>query len=316
MKSIHYFFISILLIFSNPYFSSGQDKIHRLKKSTIRAKVLEISNSNITYKVWEYKKAPSQVISLKDVKYVEYENGKIVNSPWYDKLTNRKYSTFIDSRDNETYKTIKIGKQEWMAENLRTKKNRQGQVLNWIVSNEDWGSLTNSSNSYCFYKNDPDSSQIHGAYYTWQTAKNICPNGWHLPSNKEWELFILTIRQTFRLDLNQVNEALMSNELNRWKGRRIKPRDLFGFSAIPSGIRDKSYGEFSGFGKIACWWSSSETKNDKGYSFAISTKEIINKEKFLKDDPIMGYSRPKIIMEPINNAFDKSYGFSVRCVKN
>jgi uncharacterized protein (TIGR02145 family) len=112
------------------------------------------------------------------------------------------YGTLVDSRDNKTYKTIKIGNQVWMAENLRHK----------------------ISDVTC-YKNNPDNCEIVGIPYHWNEAITICPSGWHLPNNEEWgALMNFTGPYTGRKlkaksDLWDVDDGL----------------DEFGFAALPGG---------------------------------------------------------------------------------
>jgi uncharacterized protein (TIGR02145 family) len=76
--------------------------------------------------------------------------------------------TFKDSRDGKTYKTVKIGTQTWMANNLAFK----------------------ASSGCCAYDNNKSNAAIYGYLYSWETAKNVCPTGWHLPSMAEWTTLI------------------------------------------------------------------------------------------------------------------------------
>jgi hypothetical protein len=85
-------------------------------------------------------------------------------------LADRK-GKFTDSRDGQTYQTIKIDNQVWMAENLNYRT---------------------SSGSWC-YDNSSDNCEKYGRLYTWETAKGVCPSGWHLPSTKEWSVLIANL---------------------------------------------------------------------------------------------------------------------------
>ncbi len=78
------------------------------------------------------------------------------------------FGTFTDSRDGQTYKTVKIGTQTWMAQNLNYQTKR---------------------GSWC-YENSADSCKKYGRLYDWKTAKKACPAGYHLPSNEDWTTLI------------------------------------------------------------------------------------------------------------------------------
>jgi len=125
---------------------------------------------------------------------------------------------FTDSRDGKTYKTVKIGGQTWMAENL----------------NYETG-----SSSWC-YKNIPGNCDIYGRLYTWEKAKNICPSGWQLPSKSDFEALLNSAREGKANDFN----ALKKDGSN-------------GFNAFYGGLR-KNYDDFSYIESNGFWWTSTE----------------------------------------------------------
>jgi len=130
---------------------------------------------------------------------------------------------FTDSRDRKKYKTIKIGKQTWMAENLNYE----------------------TEGSKCYGEN-PANCQKYGRLYKWEAAMKACPNGWHLPSREEWNT------------LAPVDDETVGNKLkakNGWENGN--GTDSYGFSALPGG-RGLSYGGFVNAGKFGDWWSASE----------------------------------------------------------
>ena len=135
-----------------------------------------------------------------------------------------------DLRDNQTYKVVKIGDQVWTAENIRYK-----------------------SGSYNYPDGDAANESAYGLLYDWDTAKRICPDGWHLPTQEEWR--------------NLMNEIDAKNEVT---GKKLKSAkywngsDDYGFAALPAGYWDGD--EYFGFGEGSSFWSSTEhTKSLTAY---------------------------------------------------
>jgi uncharacterized protein (TIGR02145 family) len=151
--------------------------------------------------------------------------------------------TFIDSRDNKTYKITKIGSKTWMAENL-----------NYAKSGECYGKA-------------PANCQKYGKHFSWAEAKRACPAGWHLPSNAEWDAL-------YRFaDGNSGTESPYKSETagkylkakrgwNPLDGRSGNGEDAYGFAALPGG---SNYSGYNHIGNNGYWWSSSEEKGDKAY---------------------------------------------------
>jgi len=141
---------------------------------------------------------------------------------------------FTDPRDGHKYRTVKIGKQTWMAQNL----NYQPQ-----------------SGKFWSYDNDDSKNDKYGRLYDWNTAVAVCPIGWHLPSRQEWlELITMTGE-------SEAGVALKS-EMD-WE-RDGNGTDDCGFSALPGGSR-KFDGDFENIGTYGKWWSATENGNDNAY---------------------------------------------------
>jgi len=140
-------------------------------------------------------------------------------------------NTFTDQRDNKLYKTVKIGEQVWMAENL-------------VYDAE--GSKV--------YGNDPENCQKYGKLYNWETAMRICPEGWHLPSKEEWQTLV-----DFAGGEKVAGKKLKAKRDWRHFGTGT---DDFGFSALPGGIYHAlSGGVYLSEGfcpscAFGYWWSS------------------------------------------------------------
>jgi len=146
----------------------------------------------------------------------------------------REASSFTDSRDNKTYKTVKIGNQTWMAENL-----------NYALSGSKCG------NSYGFLKDEnTETCNKYGRLYNWEAALKACPSGWHIPSDSEWEALIKAVGGSAIAG----KKLKASSGWNNCKGCE----DAFGFAALPGGSGEHN-GDFNYEGNIGNWWSASES---------------------------------------------------------
>jgi len=161
-------------------------------------------------------------------------------------------STFIDTRNEKVYKTVKIGGQTWMAENL--------------AFNAD-------SNCWAYY-NDQNFVAKYGYLYNWETAKTVCPAGWHLPSEEEFETLI---------------KDCGGNSYDACKA--LSQDGSSGFSARFGGWYC-DYNKFYDIGKNAYFWSS--TPDGDGYAYIL----------YISSD-----SKAHTLRH--NN---RSFGYSVRCI--
>ena len=105
--------------------------------------------------------------------------------------------TVIDIDDN-IYRTVVIGEQTWMAENMRATRYADGSPIPMVEEDVVWEGMTPSDRAYCWYENDPENGGYYGALYSWAAASNsdglsegpvqgVCPEGWHLPDDEEWK---------------------------------------------------------------------------------------------------------------------------------
>lgn len=144
--------------------------------------------------------------------------------------------SITDSRDGQVYKIVSIGSQVWLAENM-----------NYETPNSWW------------YDKDSDNGNLLGRLYRWEAANNVCPGGWHLPSDDEWK----TLEMHLGMSQSQA-------ELTGWRGtdegKKLKSANYWysgpgtddvGFSALPGGFRG-DYGGFSGWHNTGEWWSATE----------------------------------------------------------
>jgi uncharacterized protein (TIGR02145 family) len=174
--------------------------------------------------------------------FSEYESLKKKRKEWARKARGEALKKFIasggkaltDSRDGKAYRTVKIGAQTWMAENL------------------DYP----AEGSKC-YDNEPANCEIYGRIYNWNTARKSCPSGWHLPSDAEWKV----------LDRAVGGEDVAGKKLKAGSGwnNNGNGTDEYGFSALPGGYGG-SGGSFSHVGYNGYWWSATEDYAGNAYS--------------------------------------------------
>jgi uncharacterized protein (TIGR02145 family) len=156
-----------------------------------------------------------------------------------------------DQQDN-IYKTIVVGNQEWMAENLKTSIYRNGEAIANVTDDNQWAGLT--TGACCYYNNDTQYECPYGKLYNWYAVadpRNVCPTGWHVPTDAEWSVLINY------LDSN-AGGKLKSSGLQYWFNPNQDATNESGFSGLPGGYRSGSVGNFGDVGGYGYWWSSTE----------------------------------------------------------
>ncbi len=143
---------------------------------------------------------------------------------------NCEYGTLADSRDGQTYKTVKIGDQVWMAENLNYE----------------------NGNSMC-YSDDSTKCGKSGRIYTWDAAKEVCPSGWHLPDTTEWVALFSAVGTRGMAGRNLKSTTGWADN-----GNGV---DAYGFSVLPIAFWDDP--DFIARDEYALFWSSTEVDADK-----------------------------------------------------
>ncbi|MDR2595410.1 MAG: hypothetical protein LBC87_11630 [Fibromonadaceae bacterium] len=159
--------------------------------------------------------------------------------------------TFTDTRDSKEYGIVKIGEQVWMAENL-----------NYKVKGSKC--YSNKSANCCEY----------GRLYNWKTAMTVCPSGWHLPSNAEWDILYRHVedgksgKNTPYANYSETAGKFLK-ATSGWKDYEEKSgngNDKFGFSALPGGY-GHSDSKFRDVGYEGGWWSSSEDERENYFAY-------------------------------------------------
>jgi uncharacterized protein (TIGR02145 family) len=158
----------------------------------------------------------------------------------------------LSDNDGNTYKTIQIGTQTWMAENLKTTKYNDGTAIQIVKDAVAWTELITPG--YCWYANDTIS---YGAMYNWYTVStgNLCPEGWHVPSDADWA--ILT---TYLGGDSISGTKLKEIGVTHWQSPNTGATNESGYAALPGGYRS-NVGIFGSIRKAGYFWSSTENSS-------------------------------------------------------
>jgi uncharacterized protein (TIGR02145 family) len=189
-----------------------------------------------------------------------------------------------------TYTSIVLGNgQEWMAENLRTTAYANGDPIPNVTDANQWQNLT--TGAWAHYNNDSQYENPYGKLYNWYTvadSRNLCPTGWHVPSDAEW-----TVLSDYLGGESVAGGKMKSTDTQYWGSINTDATNESGFSGLPGGYHDSS-GTFHYIGSIGDWWSSTEYGTSTAW------------HRFLgSNDGSVSRS-----------ANDKANGFSVRCLRD
>lgn len=151
--------------------------------------------------------------------------------------------------DNNHYPIVKIGNQTWMGKNLATTHYINSVSIDCISDSSIW--FSNLTPAYCWYYNDPQIGSVYGALYNWFVASNvnICPLGWHVPTDLEWTELYDEIGGYYG------GGNLRATEEGFWMQPNSLATNSTGFTALPAGYRFPNYG---GLGTILDCWCRNE----------------------------------------------------------
>jgi uncharacterized protein (TIGR02145 family) len=161
--------------------------------------------------------------------------------------------------DGNIYPTVLIGNQFWMAENLKTTRFEDGSIIPNVTDNNVWEQLTTPA--WCNNNNSLANDIIYGKLYNWFTVsdpRNVCPAGWHVPTDAEW------ITLTDFLGGTSVAGGKMKTTTG-WQSPNTDATNESNFSGLPGGYRNGSSGPFGDVGDGGNWWSSSEGGTDDAW---------------------------------------------------
>jgi len=220
----------------------------------------------------------------------------------------------VSDVDGNSYGTIEIGTQVWMAENLKVSHYPDGEPITQISDEGEWNAMNFDAQAYCWYNNLTEYSDTSGALYTWAAAMNgelssenipsgvqgVCPDGWHIPSDAEWkvlEMFLgMSQTETDNYDWRGSDEGAQLKEpgFSNWAYPNAGGSNSSGFTTVPGGFRSAK-GEFWSIDQSAAFWTSTaEEGTDKAWYRTFN---------FDKEQVYRQYNNMRL-------------GFSVRCIQN
>ncbi len=213
----------------------------------------------------------------------------------------KKNNLTVTDIDGNTYETIKICDQIWIAENLKVTHYRNGDIIQNVKEKLKWKNLNDGA--YSWYDNDESNVDIYGLLYNWHAvddSSGLTPIGWHVPTEEEWQKLEQclgmsksnVVKRSWR-GINQ-GDKIKENGLKHWQGDNVKATNESGFTALPGGFRDHS-SNFYRKRSHATFWSATELENsNKAWG-----RELYS-----------GYSTLG------RGYWSKRKGFSVRCIKD
>lgn len=165
------------------------------------------------------------------------------------------YGTNITDIDGNTYKTVYIGTQHWMGENLKVSKYNDGTIIPNVSDASQWAQLT--TGAWAYYNNNSVNNTKYGKLYNWYTIdsttngkKNICPTGWHVPNDAEW-----TVLTEFLGGDNSAGGKMKEVGTTNWSSPNSNAVNTSIFTGRPGGYRLSS-GKYGNFNVLGYWWSS------------------------------------------------------------
>ena len=189
--------------------------------------------------------------------------------------------------DGNVYSTVKIGTQEWMAENLRVMHYQNGDSIPNITNATTWAGLT--TGAWRWYSDNSATFGKYGIIYNWfaiDDSRHLCPAGWHMPTNTEWDILVSY------LGGSTVAGGPMK-AAGKWNSPNIGATNSSGFCALPGGYCSGS-GYFNYIGIYGNFWSATDFSSTQAYY-----EHMINSETTI-----------------VNTGATKNFGINVRCLKD
>ncbi len=213
-------------------------------------------------------------------------------------------TTSVTDFDGNTYQLITICNKIWTKSNLNVSHYRNGDIIPQVTDPTQWTNLT--TGAWCYYKNDSSNGVVYGKLYNWYAvndSRGLAPQGYHIPTDNEWNSLIVCLDPSYIPVSSLINDfssiaggKMKEAGTTHWKSPNTGATNSSGFTALPGGTRTNPLnGDFGdGLGYVCWWWSSSEYN---------STEALNRYPYFFDSNAYRGTSL-------------KTFGFSVRCVKD
>ena len=187
----------------------------------------------------QFRTVPSIIQHTTDVNFAGYQTGT------------------VEDIDGNIYKTVKIGTQWWMADNLKTTRYRDGETIPHAISDSAWAYYSQENiGAWTVYENDDSYGEMYGKLYNWHAVGELlCPAGWHVPSDDEWMLL-----QDYLGGADIAGGKMKSTRTEpdphpRWDSPNTGATNESNFSGLPGGQRHVTY-SFDRLGRYGYWWST------------------------------------------------------------
>jgi uncharacterized protein (TIGR02145 family) len=192
--------------------------------------------------------------------------------------------------DGNPYSSVTIGTQVWLTENLKTTKYANGEDIPHINNENIWQNTT--MGAWCYFENMPEFEVPYGKLYNWYTvteSRNVCPEGWHVPSDSEWNTLI-----TFLGGSDTAGNALKETGNGHWASANDFATNSSGFTALPGGAQSALPGYSYPAQSLGMFWSTTQLDANSAYGYYLfDSYQSITKQEYLKQS-----------------------GLSVRCIKD
>ena len=185
--------------------------------------------------------------------------------------------------DGNVYRTVRIGSQIWMAENLRATHYRDGSPLLHVSNDLGWGGQV--SGAYGEYGGSTDGVEVYGRLYNWyavDSSTGLAPEGWHVASDDDWKILEMYLGMTQAdADLDGFRGVVEGGKLKEagtahWSSPNRGATDEFGFTALPGGV---IFGSSSGMHVLASYWTSTSSGTGGGWTrFIVYEEATIDRE--------------------------------------